>query len=185
MNTPIPKPPQTAPTGGKNVFNTPIVGSKALIKRRIQFIRLRNLHKAYFYLGLALAVLIPYSVGFFYPQLTAYLDAPAKIAVLEQQIQTNDVEIIPNIEKELKLHKSAYDEEIMQVEDALEKVLPGKIDKLGIVKRLEDFATVIDATDPPFELNSIRFGSPVEQNGYTVLPISTSIKSNELISIDS
>ena len=174
-----PTPPQ-APQADKtkNIFAKPIAGGKIVAEQQSKEIHSRNRKKGYAYLIVATVFLIAYSVSFLYPQLNLYLKAPDKIAEIESKIENFDDVILPNLEKEEGIHKAAYDTEFKEVEDALDKVFPEDTDKLGIVKILENFATSIDTKTPPFEFNSISFGEPLEEDGYTILPISTSIHSS-------
>jgi len=166
------------PEESKNIFKTPITGGKAIAKKREERIRSKNMTKGYVYLSIAVVFLAVYSIMFLYPQASFYIEAPAEIQKLEKEIENFDNVVLPNLEKERDLHKAAYDEEFREVEDALEKVFPESIDKFGIVKRLENFATSIDSKTPPFEFNSMSFQTPVKEEGYTILPIQTSIHSS-------
>ena len=119
-----------------------------------------------------------YSVLFFYGNVIAYLAAPAEIAELNQANQELTQVIIPSLEKTKNLHKSAYDQEFEEVISSLDTVFPDEIDKLGIIKLLESFATEVDANFPPFEFTSISLATPVQKDGYLVIPASTSIHSS-------
>jgi hypothetical protein len=169
---------QEKPAESKNIFKTPITGRKAIAKKREEHIRSKNLTKGYVYLSVAIVFLAVYSIMFLYPQVSFYLEAPAEIQRLDKEIENFDNVVLPNLEKEKDLHKAAYDEEFKVVEEALEKVFPESIDKFGIVKRLENFATSINTKTPPFEFNSMSFQPPLEEEGYTILPIKTSIHSS-------
>jgi hypothetical protein len=164
--------------GSQNIFKNPITGEKAIAKKREERIRSKNMKKGYVYMSLAVMFLVAYSVAFLYPQVTFYLEAPDKIQGIEDEINNLDEVVLPNLRKEMDLHKAAYDEEFKEVETKLDEVFPKDIDKFGIVKRLENFATSINTKTPPFEFNSMSFGQPVKEGEYTVLPITTSIHSS-------
>lgn len=162
----------------KNIFANPIAGGKIAAEKREEHIRAINLKKGYVFLGVAAMLLIVYSTLFLFPQAKAYLGAPNELATLENKIEEYNNVIIPSLEKESALHKAAYDEEYEEKENALDNIFPPDVDKLGIITRLENFATSIHSKTPPFEFNSISFGEVTEENGYTILPISTSIYSS-------
>lgn len=170
------EPENTKPSN--NIFKSPITGGKVVVEKREEKTRKTNMKKAYVYFGVTAVFLVAYSVSFLFPQAQAYLGASSEIAALENQVEEYDTVIIPNLEKEKDLHKSAYDEEYQEKEDALDNVFPPDIDKLGIIQRLENFATSIEAKTPPFEFNSISFGEEIEGRNSTILPISTSIYSS-------
>ncbi|MBU0577889.1 hypothetical protein KJ742_06475 [Patescibacteria group bacterium] len=161
----------------QNVLN-PITGSKAVVEKLEKRERTKNLRKAYAYLSVAVIMLAVYSFFFLYPQSKAYLETPNKLISLENDTENYENVVLPNLEKEKDLHKAAYDQEFQEMEDALDNVFPPDTDKLGIVKRLEDFATSIHTKTPPFEFNSISFDEVEEVDGYSILPISTSIHSS-------
>jgi len=166
------------PNENKNIFSTPVLAGRALEQEHIKRLYKRNATNAYMGIGIMTAVLIAYSVAFLYPQLNTYLQAPDQIAQAEQQIDKYDSITLPGLEKEKSLHKSAYDEQFKNVEGALDKVFPSDADKLGIIKMLEDFATSVNAKTPPFEFNSISFEEPKVMDGYTILPMTTTIQSS-------
>jgi len=167
-----------ASQAASNIFATPLTGGKALEQKRLEEIRRQNLKKGYVYLGIAAAILAAYSVLFFYPQLKTFLDMPTTLAAYQNKITEYDNVTLPSLTKQREMHKAAYDTDFAQVEDALNKVFPAQADKLEIVKNLENFATALNAKNPPFEFNSITFGEPVAGDGYTILPVSTSIHSS-------
>lgn len=140
--------------------------------------RVQNIHKGWAYLFAALVLLGAYSYFFFYPQLIQFLEAPKALESMEENIKKiEDVER-PALQASRDLKKAAYDAELNTVEENIDHIFPAGIDKLGIVKRLENFATAIEAKNPPFDFNSITFGQPVKGNAFTILPISTSIQSS-------
>ncbi len=162
----------------QNIFANPIANNKEMLEKYSKEKRKRNLRSGYIYLVLTAVLLIGYSVSFLYPQLDFYLKASVQIDEVNKEIKSYDDVILPNLKSTNELHKAAYNVEFKEVEDALGAVFPEDVDKLGIVQRLEDFATSIHAKTPPFEFNSMTFGEPIEKGGYTALPISTSIHSS-------
>ena len=167
------------PTAAKNIFKKPIASSKAVVEEKSKKKRKINLRNGYIILAISAVFLITYSILFLYPQLTFYLQASAQIKEINDEISNYDDVIIHNLKISKDIHEAAYNIEYKEVEDALEVVFPKGVDKLGIVKRLEDFATSLDSKYPPFEFNSMTFGSSEVKNGYTVTPISTSIHSSK------
>jgi len=161
-----------------NIFEGPITGGKALAEKLEERARKKNFKKGYTYLLTAAVILTAYSVYFLYDQVNLYLSASGQISALESDIGNYENVILPNLRKEKDLHKAAYDEEFRTVEGVLNTVFPEDTDKLGIITMLENFATSINTEHPPFEFNSISFEEPKKENGYTVLPISTTIHSS-------
>lgn len=162
----------------KNIFKKPISNIQEVKEKRSEEKRKTNMKSSYVFLSIAVVLLVGYSITFLYPQLNFYLKASVQIEEVNEEIRNYDNVILPSLGSTNELHKSAYNIEFKEVEDALEAVFPENIDKLGIVTRLENFATSIHAKNPPFEFNSMSFGNSEEKNGYTVLPISTSIHSS-------
>jgi hypothetical protein len=138
----------------------------------------KNKKLSYIYLGLAILALGLYSVFFFYENITAYLKAPKQIAQANTTIEEYQEVVLPGLEKTRELHKAAYDQEYDQIIGALEVVFPEGIDKLGLIRKLETFATIVNQTNPPFEFTSISLGQPQQQNGYVIVPATTSIHSS-------
>jgi hypothetical protein len=171
------KPAQTPQNKG-NIFKGPLVGSKVVVEKRMERMRSKNITKGYTYLISATVLLAVYSVAFLYPQVSSYLKAPNAIGQAKDDIANYDNVILPNLEKERDLHKASYESEFKEKESALDKVFPKTEDKLGLISRLENFATSINAKTPPFEFDSISLGEPEKKNGYTVIPVTTSIHSS-------
>ncbi|MBN2087652.1 hypothetical protein JW758_04865 [Candidatus Peregrinibacteria bacterium] len=169
----------TATNQIKNIFKRPIAGANAMQEKRYEEKRKKNMNMGYIYLVLSAVILIAYSILFLYPQLNIYMKASVNLDEINEEIMNYDNVILPSLEEANTLHKSAYEDEYKEVEDALSIVFPEDIDKLGIVSRLENFATSINAKNPPFEFNSMTFGNPEVVNGYTILPISTTISSSK------
>lgn len=178
VNATTKTPATSTPKAAKNIFKAPLSGTRAVQARQLQLIRSKNRKKGYAYLGIATVLLAVYSVLFLYPQINLYLSMPSYITRTEKEIEEYDTVIIPNLYQEKDLHKAAYDDQFKRVEEDLDKVLPPTIDKLGVVRRLENFATAINAKTPPFEFNSISFAEPIQIGEYAVLPMSTSINSS-------
>ncbi len=166
------------PDKTQNIFAGQIAGGKLMAEKRKERMKSKNMQKGYTYLVIAAVALVAYSYSFLYPQAVAYFQTPDKIQQMENEVANYDSVILPNLEKEKGLHKAAYDEEFNKVEGVLNRVFPADPDKLGIVKMLESFATSIHTKTPPFEFNSINFEPPKQEDGYTVLPMSTSIHSS-------
>lgn len=162
----------------KNIFQTPLSETTEMSEMRQERIRKKNLYKGYISLGISTMILAVYSVLFFYPQMSIYMSSQSTISSIENQIQEyNDVKLV-NLEGMHSSAKKIYDNELDLVESNINAVFPENIDKLGLVKRLENFATYINAQTPPFEFNSISFSEPIQKDGYVILPISTSIHSS-------
>jgi hypothetical protein len=161
-----------------NIFKGPLVGSKIVEEKRMERMRSKNVTRGYIYLISAAVFLAVYSIAFLYPQANSYFQAPDKIKETEDQVANYNTVVIPNLEKERDLHKAAYNQEFKQVDEALNKVFPKDTEKLEVIKRLESFATSIDAQYPPFQFDSITIGQPKKENNFTVLPITTSIYSS-------
>jgi hypothetical protein len=161
-----------------NIFKNPLDKSKAAQITRQKRQKNRNRMSAYTYLTFALVLLMTYSFLFLYPQVQQFLRAPATLQTMEDSIEEYDRVILPTLKKTRDLKKSAYDEQAESIRQNIDRIFPLTIDKLGIVRRLENFATAIHAKNPPFEFDSIIFGSAIEQDLYVILPISTTIHSS-------
>lgn len=162
----------------QNIFEKPIVRGKTRMEQRKEAIKSKNIKKGYTYLIFAVVALVAYSVAFLYPQTTSFLKAPGQISQFKDEIKNYDNVVLPSLEKEKNMHKTAYEEDVKNIEQALNKVFPQDISKYEIVKTLENFATSIHSTTPPFEFNSVSFSKPEQGTGYTILPMSTSIHSS-------
>ena len=171
INAPLTPPPSA-------IFRAPLGVKKPGTDEHALKEKNKNTRMAYVYLGLAMVLLLSYSVYFFYPQAKAFIEAPATLASLQEEAKHYDEVTLPGLTQTRDLKEAAYNEELTQVEKNINTIFPGNIDKLGLVKRLENFATAIDSQYPPFEFNSITFEKPVKGSAYTILPISTSIHSS-------
>jgi len=161
-----------------NIFGQTLNAGQVVKTKKAQYIEAKNKKKAYLTLGASLTVLVLYSVFFFYGNTAAYLKAPAQITGLQAEIEEYKDVIIPSLEKTKELHKAAYDQEFKEVIESLATVFPKEIDKLGIVRLFESFATEVAAAYPPFEFTSINLSAPQQKDGYLVIPVSTSIHSS-------
>jgi hypothetical protein len=161
-----------------NIFGKTLNVGQAIKSKKEVYVEEKNKKKAYITVGVSLMSLVLYSVFFLYGNAVAYIKAPAEIAQLQGKVQElNDV-IIPSLEKTKELHKAAYDKEFEETIAALASVFPDGIDKLGIVRLFESFATEVGIAYPPFEFTSITLATPVTKDGYLVIPVSTSIHSS-------
>lgn len=162
----------------ESIFGQTLNAGQVIKTKKAEYIETKNKRKAYATLGVSFVGLMVYSIFFFYGNTAAYLRAPAEIAKLQAQIdEYNDV-ILPSLEKTKDLHKSAYDQEFVDIIKSLEAVFPNEIDKLGIIRLFESFATEVAASFPPFEFTSISLAKPIIEDGYQVIPVSTSIYSS-------
>jgi len=147
-------------------------------KRGKMELKKKNMQKGAIFLILALALIIPYSIFFLYPQVTGYLSFGQQISSYDKQIK--DIEVTTNdLEKTRDLHKSAYDQENKTETAIINKVFPITTEKLEVIRLMEDFATHLNTDYPPFEFTSISFEVPKTENGYTALPFRTNIHSSQ------
>ncbi|MFH0820983.1 MAG: hypothetical protein V1908_04365 [Candidatus Peregrinibacteria bacterium] len=166
------------PISKTSIFQAPLkAGAPQVDERKIRA-RANRIRNAYGLLGFTTVVLAVYSFYFLYPQTKAFIEAPARLAGLQEEIKQYDEVNLPSLAETRNLKKAAYDEQLSEVERNINTIFPTDVDKLGLVKRLENFATAINSKNPPFEFNAITFGSPVQGETYTLLPISTSIYSS-------
>ena len=163
--------PNTIPP--KNIFKTPL--SKKASEKPEQKNDKSILYSSYIYLGVAIVSLAVYSILFLYPQAHAYLTFADELSDVNQEISRYEDALIPSLEGKLNVHEAAYEKELEKIDSGVDDVFPVGIDKLNLVRQLENFATATNAKYPPFEFNSMSLGQPVEKDGYTILPISTSI----------
>ncbi len=166
------KPKTTLQNIFQKTFTRKRTGDKA------DYIRDKNIKSGYVYLSAAILVLVLYSIFFFFSNVVAYVKAPGQIAKANMQIEEYEEVILPSLEKTKELHKAAYDKEFNDIIEAVGTVFPIGIDKLGIIRKFETFATIVNSTNPPFEFTSISLGQPQLKDGYVVLPASTSIHSS-------
>jgi len=161
-----------------NIFGQTINVGNVKKSKKEKYLLDKNKKKAYISLGISFIALTAYSVLFFFGNALSYLEAPAQISKLTAENQEYEDVILPSLEKTKDLHKAAYDKEFEEIISALDKVFPDRIDKLGIIRLLESFATEVDTNFPPFEFTSINLSPPSEKDGYLVVPASTSIHSS-------
>lgn len=158
----------------QNIFSKPF-GKAKLGKMEI---KKKNTQKASIFLGIGAVLLAVYSFFFLYPQLQAYFGFESKISGIQSKIE-NYKTTLSDLEKKRDLHKAAYDKEYKAEKDIIDKVFPVSDEKLEVIRLLENFATHLDAAYPPFEFTSIVLRQSTKENGYTVLPLSTTIHSSQ------
>jgi cell division protein FtsL len=168
------KPLNTDEKPKKNIFSMAFENKK---RGKIEA-RKKNMRKGYVYMSVAIVFLIPFSILFLYPQLNTFLNFDQNIKGINKQITDYDV-TLADMTKERNVHKAAYDEAFKQEQDIVDKVFPATPQKIDVIKLMEDFATYLDSTYPPFEFSAITFEEPKTQDGYTVLPFETSIHASQ------
>lgn len=168
-----PKPEEKKPES--NIFGTPLK-RKGKVEAKHE-LKKRNQRKGFIYLVIAALFLGVYSYYFLYDQFQSYLGFEQEIRTIENQIENYEV-TLSDLESTRDFHKAAYDEEFREEQEIINTVFPETTDKLGIIRLMENFATHLAASYPPFEFNSISFQEPVKEDGYTVLPFQTSIHSS-------
>ncbi len=147
--------------------------------QKVQSSQKKEKFKAQLILAVSFLALVSYSIFFFYGNASAYLKASSQILTLNRQVENYEKEVIPALEATKLSHKSAYDEEFKGAIGALDVVYPSKLDKLGIIQKLESFATETNSTLPPFELTSVEIGAAIPQEGSQILPITTTIHASQ------
>ena len=167
--------PESAKPKNDNIFNAPL-GRKE--KSDDPELKKKNDKRSSIYLGVAALLLAVYSFLFFYPQMLAYVGAEKKISAIEKQTANYKI-TLADLEKNKNSHKAAYDKEFQEEQKVLDEIFPKTPEKLEVIKLLENFATHLNASYPPFEFTSISFQETKKENGYTVLPFRTSIHSSE------
>ena len=160
----------------KSIFSVPIEKKKKEHKKLNQ--KQKNDKLSLIYLGIAGVLLTVYSVLFLYPQLVAYIGYEKKINSVEKQVKSYSI-TLADLGKKKDLHKASYDDEFKEEQTIIYKVFPKNTDKLAIIRLLENFATHLNSTYPPFKFTSISFEKSKKENGYTVLPLRTSIHSSQ------
>ncbi len=156
-----------------NIFSTPL---KAKLEAG-DALRKKNRRNAFIRLGVASVALIAYSFSFFYPQMVQYLDFGNRLKAGQEelaQLETN----YADLEKKRSLHKAAYDSQYKEQQAIIDMVFPETPDKLGVIRLMENFATNLNASYPPFEFNSITFQSESKKDGVTMLPFTTNISTS-------
>jgi len=161
-----------------NIFGQTLNVEQAVKSKKAEYIEEKAKKRAYITLGASVVILTLYSVFFLYGNTMAYLKAPAEITKLAGQIDELNNVVIPSLEKTKELHKAAYDKEFEETIKALGSVFPAEVDKLGIIRLFESFATEVAASYPPFEFTSINLGPAQVKGGYQMIPVSTSIYSS-------
>lgn len=167
------------PSDSHVIFNQPLDLDKPKKQEKAAYLKDKNSKKAQIILGAAFLVLILYSIFFFYGQASAYLQASSDIQTMNGKIDHLQNTVIPSLEANKKVHQAAYDESSRDTINALSAVFPEGQDKLGVVQLLESFATEVGLISPPFEFTSINIGKTVTQEGYDVMPLTTTIHSSQ------
>ncbi len=158
-----------------NIFNAPLDKGK---KPDNPEVKKKNVKQSTIYLGVAGVLLAVYSFLFFYPQMLAYVGFEGKISNIEKQTANYKI-TLADLEKKKSNHKAAYDKEYQAEQIVLNNVFPKTPEKLAVIRLLENFATHLNTSYPPFEFTSISFQKSKKENGYTVLPFRTSIHTSE------
>lgn len=157
-----------------NIFTSPLKKKGAEARHEL---KKRNQRRGFIYLAIAALFLSVYSYYFLYDQLHDYLGFEQEVRTIENQIENYEV-TLSDLQNTRDFHKVAYDEEFKEEQEIINMIFPETTDKLGIIRLMENFATHLAASYPPFEFNSISFQETVKENGYTVLPFQTSIHSS-------
>lgn len=168
----------TSPDSKEAIFGKVLNTGQAVKSKKDAYREEKNKKKAYLELGIALTALLAYSVFFFYDGVANYIGSSSELSQLNASIDKYNKEILPVLEEEKDLHKSAYDKEFKIFLDALETVFPEDENRLELVSLLESFSTEVGASLPPFELNAINFSPSQQKDGYMVTPFSMSILSS-------
>jgi hypothetical protein len=156
-----------------NIFSTPL---KAKLEAG-DALRKKNHRNAFILLGVASVALAAYSFLFFYPQIVQYLEFGNRLKAGQEelaQLEANNADL----EKKRSLHKAAYDSQFKEQQAIIDMVFPETPDKLGVIRLMENFATNLNASYPPFELNSITFQAEKSKDGVTVLPFTTTVSTS-------
>jgi len=156
-----------------NIFTMPL---KAKVEAT-EALRKKNGRSASVNLLAALILVGTYSVMFFYPQMVQYLDFGNQLGATQEKIATYETNKA-DLTKKRDLHKAAYDSEFKDQQGVLSTVFPETPDKIGVIRLLENFATNLNASYPPFEFNNITFESVDKKGGYSALPFQTTIRTS-------
>lgn len=157
---------------GKNLAN------KQLTSREPKPLLRQKKRRALVTLILSVLALLFYSIFFFYGTAADYLRASGEIESMQSDIQNYNENVIPLLEAEKNMHKSAYDQEFQESIAALDTVFPEGVEKRNIVQLLESFSSEVALIAPPFEFTSINFEKTIEAENYTIIPVSTTIHSS-------
>lgn len=179
MAAPAPTPqPVTAPGTKQNIFTSPLTKpAQGRINKDIE-LKKKNYRKGLLFLFVSAVFLGVYSFMFLYPQVQDYLNFEQRIHDVEGQIENYAV-TLSDLEKNRDFHKAAYDEEFKEEQEIIDVVFPETADKLGVIRLMENFATHLSTSFPPFDFNSITFQGTRKEKGYRVLPFQTSIKASK------
>lgn len=162
---------------GKDIFTTPLGKINSDVPETNEA-KKKNHRLGAVYMGVAALILIVYSFFFFYPQMLAYVGFDKKISSINKEAN-NYKTTLSDLEKKRDSHKAAYDKEFQDEQRILNTVFPKTTEKLEVIRLMENFATHLNSTYPPFEFTSISFQESKKENGYTVLPFQTSIHSSQ------
>jgi hypothetical protein len=156
-----------------NIFSMPL---KAKLEANV-VLRKKNSQSAFIRLGIALVLVAAYSYQFFYPQMVEYLNFETKMKAAQGEIVKVDASLA-DLQKKRDLHKAAYDGQFKEQQTILNSVFPETTDKIGVIRLMENFATNLNTTYPPFEFNNISFQEPIKKDGYMALPFQTTIRTS-------
>ncbi len=148
-------------------------------KSKAHYLAEKNKKKAMIMVVISMLLLALYTIFFLYQNASTYYKAAGQIESINQEIALYDQEILPALEAQKNLKRAAFDEDFQQLNQALEETLPNEAEKLEIVRLLESFSSEVAFTSPPFEFNAITFGAEQQMDGYTIIPVSTSIHSSQ------
>lgn len=168
-----PAPMAGAPSPKKGIFASTLKSKEDANAK----LKKKNMQGGFIRLIIAAAFLGIYSVMFFYPQLQDYLVYEERIQAQEEKIQEKET-ILESLEKERDFHKAAYDEEFKEEQRLVDAVLPPTTDKLGMIRLMENFATHLATSYPPFDFSSIAFQSVQEGDGYKSLAFQLSLNTS-------
>ena len=159
-----------------SIFTAPLKGrvkADARLERKK-----KNQRKSVVYLAIAAICLGAYSYMYMYDQLQSYLGFNQEIKAIEEQIDNYEV-VLSDARNTRDFHKAAYEVEFKEEQDIIRTVFPETMDKLGVIRLMENFATHLNTAYPPFEFSSISFQEPIKEKGYTILPFQTTIHSSQ------
>ena len=172
-NNPTPMADSPDAKSKKNIFSMPLLNKQ----KGKEAMKKKNYQKGYIFMAIAVISLAAYSFYFLYPQVQAYLNFNENLSQKQGQIEDFEVKL-SDLEKTRDLHKAAYDEQFKEEQGLIDMVFPDSVEKLEVIRLMENFATHLAATYPPFEFSSLSFQDPAEEKGYTVLPFQTTIKAS-------
>ncbi|QQR83142.1 hypothetical protein IPJ72_05025 [Candidatus Peregrinibacteria bacterium] len=128
--------------------------------------------------SLGIVVLGVYIAQFFAHQLISFIEVNQKLISIDEQIGTLDTEI-EDLSKKRDQARLVYEEKFKEEKAIIDKVLPLGMNKLDLVRLIEDYAAFLENNYGNFEFNSISLLDPVEKDEYMVLPFQTTIKASQ------